>query len=915
MSNSLKLYFNKNFNLSDHPTLLATLQKKHQQAITAFQSYAPELLPQLQQHDGQFDIFFNKNNQLNICQTSNQQALYGMNPAIEVNDDVSDFISSAPFFSITQTAGTDEDVKDIEVLLVFGIGLGLHLKKLLERVKIKFMLIYEPCSSMLRCSTFQIDWKNFLDEATNLGTAVSLQINKPVSEVLDNLKQLIGFQSTIDKMHIYRHLCHPSYDEVIDYLLDASSDSKALTKSGMQFLGYNQSCNYVPLRSGSALLTLSPKKFVQHNEIFVKNLGALNTFYPELADVFRHYQPSNWLLTFDHNNQVNLYHQRRKCFLFRQRDDERMLILNSFRSEGAKGLSLLGQAIPWKLRDYQHFKTLKKIRDVEAKHANMPYKQAEQVNNLVVYGCSVLFDLEFITACMPDNLVYFEQEPDFFYASLFLVNWAEILKLFAREDKKLSLNIGQATNFSSAFFGLVQHSKQPNLESTVFLELSYSPEYDKQLQELKSDIQTSQAVSDYFDHARFGINHSLLNIEAGANFLKKHHGVPAYANYPVFIIGNGPSLDELIPYIKEYQQQAIIISCGTALSALMAYGIVPDFHAEAEQNRSTFSLISKVENAVQLKNINLISFSSVHPDTAALFKSTYLAFKEGEAATGFIKAFLPESERNSFIELKQAYPTVSNLAFSFITAAGFKSIYLFGVDFGQVEAGKHHSVKSIYFKADGTAVNDSEKNSPYEKAIPGNFRPTIKTKPEFDMARRTLEIAISRQPGIETYNCSDGAKIKGAIALLPSNILLEPFSTDKNVIQQQLFANFATLQHGEFKRFSFNNINFKMLEQWQEIFSETPSSLNEARLLLERSWLYLQQNVFCQNALLEVLYYNSLSYFYQSLQKILQRECQDEGALLSDFKLMSAFVVEFVVLTVSSLQDDELINCKATLFV
>ncbi|EHR42316.1 6-hydroxymethylpterin diphosphokinase MptE-like protein [Alishewanella jeotgali] len=913
MHNSFKLLYNENFNLTDHPEILSRIQQNQQQSIQAFSYYAPELVKLVKQHDQLFDVFFNHNQQLNICDTHSQLALYSAEPTIEVETEIAQFIQSAPFISFSQPAGSDTEIEEIDVLLLFGVGLGLHLPALLRRVKVKYLLIYESSSSILRCSTFALNWQEFLNQATAVGTAVSIQIAKPGSEILDNLRELSSFLPGLDKVYLYRHICDPIYDEVLNYLLEASGRPEKLTKSGVQFLGYQAESDAVSLRAGSTLLNLEPALVKDKNEIFQQNIAALITYYPGLAEVFNSYQPQRWLPAYDNSGQLNLYHRLRKCFLFRNREQEVNALVECFKTEGQTGLSLLGQAIPWKLRHYLHFQTLQKIRDIEAKYKNIPVVKQQQVRNMVVLGCSTLFDSKFISTCEPDNLVFFEREPDYFYASLFLVNWESIFKYFLNEKKSLSLNVGVENQFSTAFFRLIQQTGHPDLSSTVFLNLSYSEQNIGELTELKSDIKTFHAVGDYFDHVWYGINQSVINVQAGAKFLSKSISFEEFYEFPLFIVGNGPSLDGVISCIKNYSERSIIVSCGTALSALLAYDIIPDFHAEAEQNRSTYSLVNNVKNHGRLKEINLISFSAVHPDTADLFKKVYLAFKEGEAATRFLKSFFPDDERKNLVEIKYAYPTVTNLALSFISELGFKNIYLFGVDFGQAEHGKHHSIKSIYFKDDGTELHDFEQFDPHNQLVPGNFRAYVKTKPEFDMARRTLSHLISNYTGMNVYNCSDGAKVINAISLSPDNVLLSNFKLDKQEVLSELESKFRLLKLDDI---SFLNIKdlFRSLVLWCKKLDANIKSIAYAETFLEETWRDLVESVFTSEPLLDLLYFNSFSMFYGSLRRILSFEA-DEDLKLRIFRELLAEIESFTMKSIEMTGSADNFKCRAGSFV
>ena len=85
----------------------------------------------------------------------------------------------------------------------------------------------------------------------------------------------------------------------------------------------------------------------------------------------------------------------------------------------------------------------------------------------------------------------------------------------------------------------------------------------------------------FFDDEQQGFAHTIHNINAGYAFFS--HGADIENLPPVLLIGNGPSLDSHVNFIRQHQADSIIISCGTALSSLAKVGIKPDFHVEMER--------------------------------------------------------------------------------------------------------------------------------------------------------------------------------------------------------------------------------------------------------------------------------------------------------------------------------------------
>ena len=114
--------------------------------------------------------------------------------------------------------------------------------------------------------------------------------------------------------------------------------------------------------------------------------------------------------------------------------------------------------------------------------------------------------------------------------------------------------------------------------------------------------------------------------------LRKHQGKNTWADVPVFIIGNGPSLDTAIEKIKKCESDAIIMSCGTAITALHKHGIVPDFHFEVERTKSCGDRILQMNDQDYLKKIIFLSVNVMHPSVFSYFKQSYMAMKPGEPA-------------------------------------------------------------------------------------------------------------------------------------------------------------------------------------------------------------------------------------------------------------------------------------------
>ncbi|WP_315981291.1 6-hydroxymethylpterin diphosphokinase MptE-like protein [Aliamphritea spongicola] len=93
----------------------------------------------------------------------------------------------------------------------------------------------------------------------------------------------------------------------------------------------------------------------------------------------------------------------------------------------------------------------------------------------------------------------------------------------------------------------------------------------------------------FYDDERVGLSHTIENTHRGypvsrVSLLQRKDTV----DVPVIIIGNGPSLDESINFIKANRERAIIISCGSSFGTLKRLGIKPHIHIEQERPQATY---------------------------------------------------------------------------------------------------------------------------------------------------------------------------------------------------------------------------------------------------------------------------------------------------------------------------------------
>lgn len=866
--------------------LSAHIQQRLPQNIAAFRQYQPALLPLLQAVATQYFIFCTRSGEMNITDCSTGRVLYGECPSQETIVETHSFWQHAPYISLAAASKpTDQQLQTeplpvaVDTVMVFGLGLGHHIAELLRNVRIKYLVIYEPEADFLLCSVQAIDWAEIFELAEALGTQIAFQIGNSGTSVTEDLAELLSLSADMQKVYLYRHICHQVSDEVFEFLISNSGKPQQLLKYGKQFLGFDHAQDFLPQRPGNVLANqlYSTEYTTQQKRCFERNMQAIAKLYPDVYQNFIAYQPTRWQLVNQSDGSTNILHIRRQAAFYQDIEYESAELTQLFIKQPAKDDIMVNQTVRWKFRHYVHYQAIKELQAVFANIEHQQQTLPEQVNSLIIFGIVLGLHLELLLEQHEVNNLYLcEPNTDFFYASLYVTDWAGVLETAEKSGRRIYLNIGgTGQEYFADFAEQFYHSGAYAIADTYMMTSYYTPALAQAVRMLRSQLRVILALGEYFDHVRYGIAHTAHSVQVNHHFLKNLTNLPVHAaqHIPVFIIGNGPSLDDCIEYIREYRDKVVVISCGTALKALYQLGIKPDIHAEIEQNRSTYDWVTQVPDNDYLKSIKLLSVNGIHPDTAALFQDAYLVFKEGEASTVLFQSTLKQAGFDAET-LEFAYPTVSNLVVNFVLKTGFKHIYLFGVDLGYASVSQHHSKHSAYYKADGKELYDYKKVHGDSIPVPGNFQPVVYTKPEFDVSRRLIEEAIAGHlQKTDVYNCSNGARINGAMPLLPDNILLRDVPAQPEKLIDDLF---KVLFHQHYSKAVDNilqNYDLELLRntvgQWCQLIETPVTSLTEARDIISQQWLHLRSSVQQKGNLTMLLFNGSAMYFLSVLTKLL----------------------------------------------
>ena len=181
------------------------------------------------------------------------------------------------------------------------------------------------------------------------------------------------------------------------------------------------------------------------------------------------------------------------------------------------------------------------------------------------------------------KLILIEPDYNHFYASLSFLDWSEVFKvdnlilaigcpvesvLPLIEDTQI-INIGDTGVSDAYFFALPAF-------------MNHAKEYFDALQEIikrnkrKNDINAATLKK----FGKLWCKNSLNNIshmkelKSVSSFINKDVDI---SNIPFLILGAGPSLENILPYLKELKDKCIIICVETALRSMNRIGVSPDF--------------------------------------------------------------------------------------------------------------------------------------------------------------------------------------------------------------------------------------------------------------------------------------------------------------------------------------------------
>ncbi len=501
-------------------------------------------------------------------------------------------------------------------------------------------------------------------------------------------------------------------------------------------------------------------------DTFDSNIALFKEIAPDIYEEYKNYTPTEYQLGLDEEGDINLYHMSNGAAVYPSPAEE-------FCSEQVDAY----QDNPlWMGHSY----SIEKENFIQLDYTNPllePYinqtndfegDMNKPIGLMVIAGVGLGYHVvELIERFNIFHLCIFEPNKDSFYASLHTIDWQPLINKAKQFGQSLNLFINKSVHqcmlsmrYMAATFG--QHI---SCNSFYYNHLD-SEEIKTLYNTLRMEYQHTFTAFGFFEDEQISLAHTAENLKSAYPILNKQP--PPQKMPPLFIVGNGPSLDEHIETIKKHQDNCILFSCGSTIGTLKKEGIIPDFQIEMERTYQTTLLHKEDLDLDYLGQINVIALNAVAPETLTFFKNAFICTKAFDAGVELVEN---HSDGNVQI-VKNCNPTCTNTGLAIALALGFKEIYLLGVDLGMKDKEAHHAKNSRYFDGSSQFLDLSHVNQHFFHTQ-GNFDKTVLTTTVLDRTRSAMVQLLNEQPDCKVYNLNHGAFIHGTTPLDKKDIKLE----------------------------------------------------------------------------------------------------------------------------------------------
>jgi hypothetical protein len=410
---------------------------------------------------------------------------------------------------------------------------------------------------------------------------------------------------------------------------------------------------------------------------------------------------------------------------------------------------------------------------------------------LVIFGIGLGLHLpELFEKAEVRYFIMAEEFGEFLYHSMHVIDWAKILDGLKARKQTLRMFFGTEPRQVHAKIHWYMRGEGFGLLDGSFTYRHYrSLLLDGVHAQFIKDLPLLPVSDGFFE------DEQVMMHNCGANLAWYEHYLldvrPRLAkDVAVFIVGSGPSFNKTVETVRAWRDRAIVISCGTGLTALLKSGIRPDFHCELENVLSSYVVLKWAEEHYgSLKDITLIASTTVWAEMTGMFRRAIYFFRDSVSST---KMWCGDGDG-----LYGMAPTVTNLAIRASLVMGFRQLYLFGVDLGTRDARVQHSDASIYTHQGAWNQGSDDPVRAMTIPMPANFGGGASTNTILHWARMLMIQSLEPFPYAHIYNCSDGVRIDGTIPKLAHTVRLDTTTQRRDIVLERLFSELLFKRAGE----------------------------------------------------------------------------------------------------------------------
>ncbi|RJP61675.1 MAG: DUF115 domain-containing protein [Candidatus Auribacter fodinae] len=290
-------------------------------------------------------------------------------------------------------------------------------------------------------------------------------------------------------------------------------------------------------------------------------------------------------------------------------------------------------------------------------------------NHVVIYGFGLGYHLFEIAQRIGSDgiLVVIELNPEILTAGLSVVNLEHFASLC-----RFSLITGVTEKEVLERFHDISRELENLQWSYVIHQASYKclPPQFRNIHSFFESMQMERRTSSKFR------NQFLLNFEKNLETVVRSPGIDdlkcAFHGKPVVIVGAGPSLDETLPLLREFEGAVYIISVDTALQILLTNNICPDFIVSVDPQPITLRHF----RLVPPRPVPLLFCPVSNAETIAQYPGPFMVFlQKGHSVTGEYEELLTGKG------VVHAGGSVSCIAVDIAVQFGFTQIFFAGMDY------------------------------------------------------------------------------------------------------------------------------------------------------------------------------------------------------------------------------------------